>query len=575
MLRRALLVLLLLAPLAHAQDESGLVDGKRVWVSYPGKGWLVPAGRIVGKNQDGSYRVAIYEYDLEDKTRSPARPQDVEFTGLPMKTIDVPAAELARWNTTRFDAWVEVNGQPWPKAKVISDKGTSVTVAVYDTKGEKVSQTLTLTGDDLEKFRELNKLTAPSADLKAEIGPKTAALIDEENRALATSDWKLPSGEAYPKIHVLPEIVSELKAVATRYKPLLERELNVHRMAALQEEMLREVYVKFEELTQIKHSGRPTTTDEWKKTGSDLAAKARATDDPRTKGQELQETLLSRAIACFDKSKVAWELVNLAGIPELTGVGFRLLSWGFHGTVGAKLADGSWREWETTEGFEAPLTRAFHPFSVVFDGAGDSGNGLGHATSGISPLAETGERPAAVGTLLDPKAAVFKLDLTWKGQSDNEARSVTIDPRTGEVSVTGNGQTLTGTLNSAEVARLTKDLSSTDLARVPAKATDDGRGPHFVLTAPDGQKYEGDTQAFGGASSFRDLVLVSQVVGRRVAWDAGLTWGGRKAPVPTGADLARSRGFDRAPSDSSGLAGELKDRIDEASKADVDPADGK
>src|SRR5581483_1867904 len=171
------------------------------------------------------------------------------------------------------------------------------------------------------------------SSLKAEIGPKTSELIDEANRELAAAGYKLPNGEDYPKIQKLPEIVSAIRAIAERYKPQIEREVNVNKIAALQEEMLREMYVTFEDMAQIKHGGRPTTSADWKRYGSDLASKVRSAGDPRSEGQSLQQTLLGRAITCFEKSLVAWKLMNLADVPALTGVGFRLLSWGFHGTL--------------------------------------------------------------------------------------------------------------------------------------------------------------------------------------------------------------------------------------------------
>lgn len=574
--------------------ENELVDGKRVWITYPGKGWLVPAGQIVGKNADGSYRVSVYEYNLDDNTRSPARIQDIRFHGLPLRTIDVPAAELVRWNTTKFNAWVEKDGKPWPKAKIIADTGDKVTVAVYDTKGENIEKTEDLTGKDLKKFRSLNGLTAPGDKLKAEIGPKTEELIDKANRDLRAAGWKLKSGEAYPRIHTLPDIVSELRAVAERYKPLIEREVNVNRVAALQEDMLREVYITFEDMAQIKHGGRPTTSDEWKSYGSDLANKARKTGDPHTPGQQLQETLLGRAISCFEKSMVAWQLVNLAEIPALTGVGFRLLSWGFHGTLAAKLTNGSWREWETTEGFEPPLTRAFKPFSVEFDGPGDNGNGLNHATGGINPMAATGEVDAPVGRDLDRSKAKVWLDMSWKGLADDSNRVVEVNVATGDVTVSApikdkdgkvEWKTFTGKATPEQLADLQKAMNSTDPARLGAKVTDDGRGPHFVFTGSNFAKSEGDTQSFAQGSSFRDFVLMAQTIGRQITWDNGLEWGSHTKPadaastppIADGASLAAQRDATRGGSvTTTGMTGLLDDTVKKAAGTAVDPAaDGK
>lgn len=374
-----------IAATARAQDAANaeFFVGKRVWVTY--NGMLVPTGKIVGLNPDGSYKVEVYEHSTNNDPRS-TQPEEAYLRGKPLATINAPKEDVEVWNKSRFTAWVLKDGQPWPKAELVSDKGTEVVVNVLDIEGKKVEKTLTLTGDDLKKFRELNKATTPGSSASAEIDDATRAAIDKINAELDKNGGKLPDGTVFPKIHAVPEVVDAIRKIGIKFAPEIRKEPNPYKRAELQDQMMREIYVTFERMTWIKHGGRDTTTADWKATGRKLV-------DMLPKAvNRLQRDIVERVNACYGKSKIVWEFLNLARIPEMTGVGVRLLDGGFHGILYVEYDDHSRRTWETTEGFEPHGTRAFKRWEVMMSGRGSRGRGLDYMET-ITPMdGETAKR---------------------------------------------------------------------------------------------------------------------------------------------------------------------------------------
>ncbi len=419
-MKRTLLVLLfacsLLMPgIARAQDPNAepYPVGKRVYVNHPVTGWVWPVGRIAGKNPDGTYKVEIYAFG-NDKTGGdwygeferrkhviPVPGEHILFTGQPIKTVNVSAAELDQNNRVKWNALARLNGKVWPKARVISDTGDKVEVEVFKDDGTTEKQTLT--GDALKDFREINGSTVPTG-VTADVDKIVAEVIAEKNKELEAKGFKLGDGTPYSRMHTVGEIVDAVNAVAEKYRPLIfEARNNPYEVFALQEEMLREAYAAFEEKAGIQHGGRTTTTAEFKKYGTDIMAEVRRRGGNPS---SLEGDLLNRAIACFNKSDVFWKVMNLAKVPALTGVGFRPFSTGGHGIVVARFENpfvkttsplenlGGFKIVETTEGFEDALTRATTPVWRKF---GDR-NGLDYM-SAFDPM-RAGELIRSLGEKL-------------------------------------------------------------------------------------------------------------------------------------------------------------------------------
>lgn len=400
---RGLAALALVAALAvpvRAQDSS-FFPGRRVWVSYEGS--LVPTGKIVGQNPDGSYRVQVYRHEASPDP-SVTQPEEALLRGEPIATFDVPAADVAEWNRVRFTAWVTRKGAPWPKAEVVSDTGSEVTVRVWDESGSNVEETRTISDPkELLAYRKLNAATKPGPEVTAEVDSATKEAIDRLNAELEQNGWKLPDGEPYPRILTVAELTEAVRGIAVRWAPGIAAETDPSKRAQLQDDMMREVYVAFERLEPIKHSGRETTTDAWKEAGRRFADSLPAT------ASELQRALVKRFMTCFSKSEVVWKIMNLAELPELVGVGFRRLDGAIHGILGLQYADGSRRTWETTEGFEPHGTRAFKPWEVQFHGTGPGGRGLDYMKSVkpiADPVADVGVSPELLARIQARDAAV-------------------------------------------------------------------------------------------------------------------------------------------------------------------------
>jgi hypothetical protein len=374
----ALGLVLTLATATLAQDDHSaeFFPGKRVWAHH--NGMLVPTAKIIGVNPDGSYKVEIYSHSSNNDPRT-TQPEEAFLRGSPIAVIDAPASDIEYWNKSKFTAWVLKDGKPWPKAELVSDNGTEVKVRVFDIEGTKVEEERTITGADLVKFRELNRATTPAATASATIDAATAAAVDKINAEIAASGGKLSDGGIFPKVHTVPEVVEALEKIAEKYSPQIKAEPNKYKRAELQDQMMREIYVTFERMTWIKHGGRDTTTSAWKEMGRKLSSLLPSSVN------RLQRDIIDRVNACYGKSKIVWEFLNLARIPELTGVGVRLLDGGFHGILYVEYDDHSRRTWETTEGFEPHGTRAFKRWEVMFSGRGSKGRGLDYMET-ITPM---------------------------------------------------------------------------------------------------------------------------------------------------------------------------------------------
>jgi hypothetical protein len=359
--------------------------GKRVWVDW--NGTLVPTGEITQVLEDGSYEVAVYEHNPKNDPRT-TQPEEAYLRGSPLGTVRVAASDMQKWNQARFTTWVEVGGKPWPKAEVLADTGDSVTVRIFDKDGTTVTEDRVISDPaELARYRALNVATQPAAGkASSELDDATRTAVEKINADLAAKENKLSTGEVFPAVSTVTQVVGAIRSIADRYVEGLRSEASAWKRADLQDKMMREVYVTFERMSWIKHGGRDTTTAEWKAEGARLAALLPKDANP------LQRELVARVSSCYGKSEVVWKILNLARIPELTGVGVRLLDGGFHGLLYTQYDDKSRRTWETTEGFEPHGTRAFKRWEVMFSGKGDKGAGLAYFDK-VTPTPGTPAHP--------------------------------------------------------------------------------------------------------------------------------------------------------------------------------------
>lgn len=465
----------LLLGVARGQDPS--VDpypvGKRVYVNHPVTGWVWPVGRIAGKNPDGTYKVELYSFG-NDKTGGdwysefekrkhviPVPGEHILFTGQPTGTVDVSAADLDKVNAIKWNALVRENGKVWPKARIIADSGDKVTVEI--SKEDGTTETKTYEGAELKDFREINGMTAP-VGLTADVDPIVKQVMDAKNKELEAAGFKLKDGTEYSKMHTVGEIVDAVHAVAEKYRPrIFEARNNPFEVFALQEEMLREAYAAFEENAGIQHGGRATTTAAFKSYGTEMLAEIRKLGG---KPSSLENDLVNRAIACFQKSDVFWRIMNLADVPDLTGVGFRPFSTGGHGIVVAKFENpfasssdpannlGGFKIVETTEGFEDALTRASTPTWRKFP----DGKGLDYMST-FDPM-RAGELIRSLGTKL--------LDMI---KPSTEGAVTTTDHTSGPID---RGFSRTGPSATTGLNGLLDDRIN-DAAKGPKDAAADGR----------------------------------------------------------------------------------------------------
>ena len=102
--------------------------------------------------------------------------------------------------------------------------------------------------------------------------------------------------------------------------------------------------------------------------------------------------------------------MNLARVPQISGVGVRLLDGGFHGILYVEYDDHSRRTWETTEGFEPHGTRAFKRWEVQFNGLGSKGKGLDYMDT-MTPMS------GAKASRLDTRLLLARRALDRSGPS--------------------------------------------------------------------------------------------------------------------------------------------------------------
>jgi len=409
----AVALVLLVAASARAQDQEYFV-GKRVTLSsqdagFPGAEFFIGTGEIKALHPDGSADVAIYPYSTTQwgwDSNPSTKFKGLLPEGQPIKTVTVSKDALARFNETRFTAWVWEKGEDgrpyaWPKARLVSDKGDSVTVFVYSKDG-KSGQERTLTGDELTRFRALNAVTKPGpGEASKDIAQGTDQVLKDFNAKLEQKGGRLPNGEIFPPIPSVPDLVKAIRDVAEKYAPTITAEANKFVRADLQTKMLREIFLKVETLSPIKHPR--AASDAWRAAGQEASAALSAAGETNW----LQRQIAERVNACYGKSKVLWTLLNLAEVPELTGMGFRLMDTQIHGLLAGKADDGSLVIWEPSEGYDPVDWKVGQKAETIFrDGdAGRGGQFLSYMPAFTPMTGETAHPRDNAKALVDAAAA--------------------------------------------------------------------------------------------------------------------------------------------------------------------------